>query len=82
MAFLESSILLNALFKLALVMLVFSAATLLHRLSKHIAGLILRFGSRHSDEDQSETKPDRHPALGDWLPDELITIEQGAAQRR
>ena len=82
MAFLESSILLNALFKLALVMLVFSAATLLHRLSKHIAGLILRFGSRHSDEDQSETKPDRHPALGDWLPDELITIEPLRLERQ
>ncbi|MCB0167042.1 MAG: mechanosensitive ion channel family protein [Anaerolineae bacterium] len=75
MVILESSFLLDALFKLTMVMLIFSAATLLHRLSEQLAGLILRFGYRHNATDQAETKPERHPVLEDWLPDELITVE-------
>ncbi|MCB9078534.1 MAG: mechanosensitive ion channel [Anaerolineaceae bacterium] len=82
MANLESFILLNALIKLGMVVLIFSAATLLHRLAEHLAGLILRFGHRNHTPEQAETKPKRHLVLEDWLPDELITIEPLRLERQ
>lgn len=82
MVHLETSLLLDALFKLVLVMLIFSGATMIHRLSKHIAGLILRFGPRRSTVAPVETKPERHPTLEHWLPDELIAIEPIRPERQ
>ena len=71
MEILEEYILLNTLFKLGSVLLIFGVAIILHRLSGPVARLLL---SSQAQSDQTEPETTLQPYLEGWLPHEL-TVE-------